>query len=85
MDEKICDIKHKEIDEKIGIVNKRLDTHSQEIDSLKVSDAVNTNQIDKLTKSLDGQTKAIWGLVITVATSLIGALGSFFIWFVQTH
>lgn len=73
MDEKYCKEKHE-------IIDRRLDDHGNRIRRLETSDAVNTDRIEKLTNSIDSQTKAIWGLVITLFGTFIG----FFIWYIQS-
>jgi hypothetical protein len=80
LDEKICDMKHRQIEDKFAEHSHRLSVHGKEIDELKESDAVKRTQIDNLTKAISSQTKAIWGLVCSV----IATLGGFFIWYIQS-
>ncbi len=61
----ICNERHKKID-------KILEEHDQKLDRLDRSDATNTQAINDLTRSISGQTKAIWGLVSIATTALIG-------------
>lgn len=75
----LCNEKHKRIDERLDVHDKRLDIHGEKIDTLEKSDAVHTNQIDTICKSMGGLTKAIWGLVTAIGTALIG----FFFYAVQ--
>ena len=72
MDEKICDIKHETIDNKLGHHERWLAEHEEKIDTLTKSDAVNSTEIKNLCSQIAGQTKAIWGLVSIVATALVG-------------
>ena len=79
MDEKVCAEKHRGIDEKIRHHESWLGEHEKKIDCLERSDATNTTEIKNLCKQISGQTKAIWGLVTTIATALFG----FFVWYIQ--
>ena len=73
IDEKLCSERHKRIDERLGDCE-------ESIEVLTKSDAVNSTEIKNLCKNISSLTGAIWGLVLTVITSLAG----FFIWFVQS-
>ncbi|MGI5971187.1 MAG: hypothetical protein ACOX7P_05630 [Oscillospiraceae bacterium] len=77
---KLCEERHKAVDGKILEHSKRLDEQGRKIDVLERSDAANTTQIENLTRAITNQTKAIWGLVLAVASTLAG----FFIWYVQS-
>ena len=41
---KICELNHKRVDERLDTHEKRLNSHSEELDKLCVSDARNTNE-----------------------------------------
>jgi ABC-type uncharacterized transport system substrate-binding protein len=71
MDEKLCLMKHEQIDEKLEGHDDMLKDHDVRIGTLEKSDAVHSTQIDSLCKKLDNQTNAIWGLVIVLLTTLI--------------
>lgn len=76
----VCQERHKRIDEKLDIHDKRLNSHSEEIDRLNVSDARNTNEITNLCKQIsDLVTTLRWLIGLLVTT-----LGGFFIWAIQT-
>ncbi|MDD5016553.1 MAG: hypothetical protein PHO15_00460 [Eubacteriales bacterium] len=79
LDEKLCQEKHRRIDDELSRQNSWIGDHERKIDCLQRSDASNTTQIANLTKAIGSQTKAIWGLVTSVGLLLLG----FFIWYVQ--
>lgn len=79
MEDKVCELKHKAVDEKISHHENWLKEHEGKIDRLDRSDAVNTTALENLCKQIGNQTKAIWGLVSSVGLLLLG----FFIWYVQ--
>lgn len=81
-----CAAEHKRVDEKLDSHDKRLDDHDKKLEVLEKSDATNTNEIknlcvglDKQSKAIGGQTKAIWGLIVSLLLTLLG----FFIWYIQ--
>ena len=80
MDEKVCIEKHHRINDKLKHHDSWLGEHEKKIDCLERSDATNTTEIKNLCKQIGGQTKAIWGLVTTIATVLFG----FFVWYIQS-
>ena len=77
--EKVCKERHRALDEKFSRHEKWIGEHENKLDKLERSDAKNTIQIENLTKAIGAQTKAIWGLVSSVALMLIG----FLIWYIQ--
>lgn len=64
---------------------KQLEAHDHVIDQLSRADAAKDVQIQELCKRMDSLTKAIWGLVTSVAISIFTTLFSFFVWYVQNH
>jgi len=70
--EQVCTERHDRIDA-------RLECVEADVEVLKKSDAINSTEIKNLCKNLSNLTGAIWGLVVAV----IGALGGFFVWFIQ--
>ena len=77
---KLCDERHKRVDERLDIHDKRLNDHSKDIDKLNVSDARNTNEITNLCKQIgDLVTTLRWLIGLLVTT-----LGGFFIWAIQS-
>jgi hypothetical protein len=81
MDDKLCDERHKALSDTVDRHEKLLDEHGEKIDGLTIASTQNTANLDNLAKSLDGQTKAIWGLVGAVGVALLG----FFIWYIQNR
>jgi len=79
MDEKVCTERHERIDARFRDYDGVLEKHRDDITGLKISGSKNETTIENVCKNLDGLTKAIWGLVLIVASSLIG----FFIYAVQ--
>lgn len=77
----LCEEKHNTINDKLKQHDKRLEEHDKQIDGLVRSDASNSTKIESLAAAIENQTKAIWGLVV----SIIGSLGGFFIWYIQNH
>jgi chromosome segregation ATPase len=78
---KLCEEKHKRVDERLDTHEKRLNSHSEELDKLAKSDAVNTTMIGQLIKKLDSLTTAVWALVVV----FIGGLVSFFFYAIQSQ
>jgi hypothetical protein len=58
--------------EEAEAVGKKVNVHDVDIGVLKTN-------MENLTRSLGGLTKAIWGLVVMVLGTLVG----FFVWYVQ--
>lgn len=77
--EALCTERHNHINKTLGEHDKTLKEHGEDISKLYTHDAVNKTNIDALCKNLSGLTKAIWGLVVAVISTLVG----FFIWYVQ--
>jgi len=81
MNEQICNLKHKQIEETLDLHNERLNSHSQRLDVLDKSNAVHTNQIDNLCKQIaDLVTTLKWLIGLTITTLL-----AFFIWVMQSN
>lgn len=68
----LCAERHKLVDKELQDHKERLDGHDDDIKRLDRSDAMHTQEINNLTKSINAQTKAIWGLITIVATGLVG-------------
>jgi hypothetical protein len=78
-DEKLCEEKHKRVDERLDTHEKRLNNHSEEIDRLSMSDARNTNELTNLCKQIgDLVTTLRWLIGLLVTT-----LGGFFVYVIQ--
>lgn len=76
----LCEKEHKTVNDKLAHHETWLGEHEKKIDTLEKSDATNTNEIGHLCKQIGSQTKAIWGLVVSILSVLIG----FFIWYIQS-
>jgi len=61
------------IDKRLEEGDTKLDDHSNKITRLDAN-------VSNVTKSLDGLSKALWG----VSASIVAGLFAFFIWYVQT-
>lgn len=77
----VCEKEHERLDIEFKGIRVRLDKHDETLDRLNRSDATNTQEIKNLCSKIDSLTKAIWGLVAIVATSLVG----FFFYAMQSH
>jgi hypothetical protein len=77
---KVCEERHRRVDERLDTHERRLNSHSEELDKLSKSDAVNTTMIGQLIKKLDSLTTAVWALVVV----FIGGLVSFFFYALQS-
>jgi hypothetical protein len=80
MDDKLCSEKHLRVNERLNDHDEAISDHSEKLEKLAKSDAINTTQISNLVKSMGGLTKALWGLVLSIAGVLVG----FFIWYIQS-
>lgn len=67
-----CKERFKAIDDRLNEGDRLMGEHSTEIAVLKTN-------MDTLVKSINGLTKALWGVCGTVFASLFG----FFIWYIQ--
>jgi chromosome segregation ATPase len=80
-EQNLCEEKHKRVDERLDTHEKRLNSHSEELDRLSMSDARNTNEISNLCKQIgDLVTTLRWLIGLLVTT-----LGGFFIWAIQSQ
>ena len=68
-----------ECKERFEKVERRLDKGDGVIKEYGTDIAVLQTNMDNLTKSLSGLTKALWGMCGTIITALFG----FFIWYIQ--
>lgn len=72
--EKLCEEKHKFLAAELQRHSKWLGDHENKIDDLERSDASNTTQINNLTRSLSGLTKALWGLAASIMLMIVGTI-----------
>lgn len=81
MEEKLCEARHKRLDEKIEVHDKRIDNHSERLDRIELSTG-------KLEERLEGLINQLGSLNTTLRWFiglLIGALVSFFFYIVQNN
>ena len=79
MDEKVCEIRHQRIDEKMEVHDRRLNSHSERLD---IIEQVNS----RLEERLDGLIKQLESLNLTMRWLIgliIGGIVSFFFYAVQ--
>jgi chromosome segregation ATPase len=76
---KLCEERHKRVDERLDTHEKRLNSHSEELDKLSVSDARNTNEITNLCKQIGDLVATLRWLIGLLVTTLAG----FFIYVIQ--
>lgn len=74
--EKLCNEKHKQVDDKLEVHDRRLNSHADEIKELKISDSKHDEQILTVIKKIDeiiAQNRWFIGIVI------VQLLGFFFL------
>ncbi len=79
MDEKVCEMRHRRIDEKMEVHDRRLNSHSERLD---IIEQVNS----RLEERLDGLIKQLESLNLTMRWLIgliIGGIVSFFFYAVQ--
>lgn len=81
MDEKLCESKHKRVDEKLSEHEGRLNNHGNRIDQLEQYQSRATVQVENLCKQIKMLVTAIWSAIGLALSTLIG----FFIWYVQNN
>lgn len=83
MDDKLCELKHKTIEDKFNRHESWLCEHEEKIDKLSKSDATNTNEIKNLCKNISDLVATIKWLIGIMVTIMGSSLVGFFIWYVQ--
>lgn len=81
MDDKLCEVKHKRVDERIGIIDVRLNEHGKSIDSLEKYQAQATEQVRNLCGQVKGLVKVLYGFLSLGVATFLG----FFIWYIQNR
>lgn len=77
----ICSEKHRRIDEKMEVHDKRLNDHARQLDELSISNARNSTQIDNLCGKIDDLVTIIkWFIGL-----MVGAFIGFFFYAVQNN
>lgn len=81
MDNNLCLEKHKRIDEKLELHDKRLNNHAARIDKLEQNDKVNNEKISNLCKEIASLVTTMrWFIGL-----IVGAFVSFFFYAVQNN
>lgn len=75
----VCTEKHKRVDEKFDVHERRLNNHSERIDKLEQYQAKATVQVENLCKQIKALVTTIWSAIGITITTLLG----FFIWYIQ--
>ena len=76
----ICREKHKQIDEKFGTVERRINNHSDRIDKLEQFKSSTENELRNLVEQIKNLVATLKWMITTAIVSLLG----FFIWYIQS-
>lgn len=79
MDEKICEMKHQRIDEKLGVHDRRLNSHSDRLDIIEQVNSRLEERLDGLIKQLESLNTTMRWLI----GLLLGGVVSFFFYAIQ--
>lgn len=78
--EKLCAEKHKNIEAKFEVNDKRLDNHGDRLDKLEGGQVRTETIVNNLCKQLENLTTAIWWFLGIILTTGVG----FIIWYIQS-
>lgn len=79
MDVEVCNVKHKRIDERLEVQDRRINNHSERLDRLEQYQSKSEEQIKNLCKQIESLVSTIkWSMGLLI-TTLIG----FIIWYIQ--
>ena len=79
MEEKLCEVRHQRLDEKIGLAEKRLNSHSERLDKIEYTNGRLEERLDGLIKQLGNlNTTLKWFIGL-----LVGSFVAFFFYAVQ--
>lgn len=79
MDEKLCEIRHKRLDEKLEVHERRLNNHGERIDKLEQFKSSTETEIKNLIQQIQSLVTTMrWFMGL-----MVGTLVGFFIWYVQ--
>jgi hypothetical protein len=88
---RICEERHRNLEEKIEIHDKRLNTHGEKLDKLENSQIRTEVVVENLCKEIESLVVAIkesnsktTNILLGVSGFIITILVGFFIWYVQT-
>ena len=79
-DNDICREKHKQIDEKFGTVERRINNHSDRIDKLEQFKSSTETELRNLVEQIKNLVATLKWMITTAIVSLLG----FFIWYIQS-
>lgn len=79
MEDKLCEVRHKRLDEKIDVQERRLNNHSERLDRIEISTSRLETRLDGLIEKLGSlNTTLRWFIGL-----LVGAFVSFFFYAIQ--
>lgn len=81
MDDKLCEVNHKRVDEKLREHEEDINNHESRIDKLEKYQERATVQVENLCKQIKTLVTAIWSAIGITITTLLG----FFIWYIQNR
>lgn len=84
MDDRICEEKHKRIDEKLETHENRLNNHGDRLDVLEVKTEKYQSKTEIQIVNLCEQIKSLVTTIRWFMGLMIGTLLGFFIWYIQT-
>lgn len=79
MEDKLCEAKHKRIDERLDTQDRRLNNHSERLDRIEISASKLETRLDGLIEKLDSLNTTLRWFI----GALVGAFISFFFYAVQ--
>lgn len=79
MEKSICDERHKRIDEKLELHERRLNSHSERLDRIELANGRLEERLNSLITQLENLNKTMKWFI----TALVGAFISFFFYAVQ--
>lgn len=79
MDDKLCEIRHKRIEEKFEVHERRINNHSERLDRIELVNGKMEERLDNLIKQLAQLNSTMKWFI----TALVGAFISFFFYAVQ--
>ena len=79
MEDKLCEAKHKRLDEKIGVHERRINNHSERLDRIELANGRLEERLNSLIAQLENLNKTMkWFMGL-----LLGGIVSFFFYAVQ--
>lgn len=72
MEDKLCDLRHKEIEGKLMAHEQKLEAHDQRLDAIDVKQATSDTRIDALCKEISGLVTTLKWFIGFLATTSLG-------------